>query len=314
MSRARAERRSGRLAKSVGRFLQAFSRIAKEQRAACQNACASTRPWWDRRAPRRPAAVPAGARAHQGGAPRLVRGAGLHRGRDERACRSRPATRRTCTPSRPSWSAPTSARAAALPAHLAGVRLQEAAGGGRGAGSSPSRPCSATASAAPCTARVHHARVVSRRASPTSGDGRLRGAPEARGRDADNRFVSLRRGVTADPRAEPERLTVAEAFAATPASICWPASAAAATIATRSPPWRGAGIRVAADDTWSDIFSRVLVALIEPKLGNGRATLLTEYPAQPGRAGAAASRTTRASPSASSSTAAGSSSPTASAS
>jgi lysyl-tRNA synthetase class 2 len=42
---------------------------------------------------------------------------------------------------------------------------------------------------------------------------------------------------------------------------------------------RAAGIRVADDDTWGDIFSRVLVERIEPNLGNGRATLLTEYPA-----------------------------------
>ena len=72
-----------------------------------------------------------------------------------------------------------------------------------------------------------------------------------------------------------------------------------------------AGVTPRADDTWSDIFSKVLTALIEPKLGNGRATLLTEYPASESGAGAAAPRTTRASPSASSSTAAGSSSPTA---
>ena len=38
------------------------------------------------------------------------------------------------------------------------------------------------------------------------------------------------------------------------------------------------GIRVAADDTWSDIFSRVLVEKVEPNLGIGRATLLCEYP------------------------------------
>ena len=38
------------------------------------------------------------------------------------------------------------------------------------------------------------------------------------------------------------------------------------------------GIRIAADDTWSDMFSRVLVEKVEPKLGIGRATLLTEYP------------------------------------
>jgi lysyl-tRNA synthetase class 2 len=40
-----------------------------------------------------------------------------------------------------------------------------------------------------------------------------------------------------------------------------------------------AGITARADDSWSDIFSTLLTALVEPKLGDGRATLLTEYPA-----------------------------------
>jgi lysyl-tRNA synthetase class 2 len=39
------------------------------------------------------------------------------------------------------------------------------------------------------------------------------------------------------------------------------------------------GVRVAADDTWSDIFSKVLVAKVEPNLGNGRLCVLDEYPA-----------------------------------
>jgi lysyl-tRNA synthetase class 2 len=39
-----------------------------------------------------------------------------------------------------------------------------------------------------------------------------------------------------------------------------------------------AGIRVAEDDTWSDLFSRVIVERIEPNLGVGRATILDEYP------------------------------------
>jgi lysyl-tRNA synthetase class 2 len=47
------------------------------------------------------------------------------------------------------------------------------------------------------------------------------------------------------------------------------ALAAAATVA---------GVRVAADDTWADIFSRVLVERIEPQIGNGRATILCDYP------------------------------------
>ena len=37
-------------------------------------------------------------------------------------------------------------------------------------------------------------------------------------------------------------------------------------------------IRIAADDTWSDIFSRVLVERIEPNLGIGGPTILDEYP------------------------------------
>ena len=40
----------------------------------------------------------------------------------------------------------------------------------------------------------------------------------------------------------------------------------------------GAGIRIAADDTWADVFSRVLVEKIEPRLGQGRPSILCEYP------------------------------------
>ncbi len=40
-----------------------------------------------------------------------------------------------------------------------------------------------------------------------------------------------------------------------------------------------AGVRVAADDTWSDIFSRLLSERVEPKLGEGQATILYGYPA-----------------------------------
>ncbi|MGL5446890.1 MAG: amino acid--tRNA ligase-related protein, partial [Rhabdaerophilum sp.] len=38
------------------------------------------------------------------------------------------------------------------------------------------------------------------------------------------------------------------------------------------------GVRVADDDTWSDIFSRILSEKIEPHLGVGRATILDRYP------------------------------------
>jgi lysyl-tRNA synthetase class 2 len=38
------------------------------------------------------------------------------------------------------------------------------------------------------------------------------------------------------------------------------------------------GLRVAADDTWSDIFSRVIAGRVEPRLGVGRAAILYDYP------------------------------------
>jgi lysyl-tRNA synthetase class 2 len=87
------------------------------------------------------------------------------------------------------------------------------------------------------------------------------------------------RGRTADPSAEPERLTVAAAFQgfagidllATISSDMGDRDALAALAGTR--------VRVAQDDTWSDIFSKVLVEHIEPNLGQGRLTILHEYPA-----------------------------------
>ncbi len=41
---------------------------------------------------------------------------------------------------------------------------------------------------------------------------------------------------------------------------------------------RSAGVAIAADDTWGDIFSRILVERVDPHLGLGRATILYEYP------------------------------------
>ena len=57
-------------------------------------------------------------------------------------------------------------------------------------------------------------------------------------------------------------------------------------------PRRTAGIRIADDDSWGDIFSRVLVERIEGNLGIGRATILDEYPAEQ----AALARTSRNNP------------------
>jgi lysyl-tRNA synthetase class 2 len=81
-----------------------------------------------------------------------------------------------------------------------------------------------------------------------------------------------------DPFAEPERLTVAHAFARYAGfdllKVLPPEPAAAFAAAAAA-----AGIRTAADDSWGDIFSRVLVEKVEPRLGQGRATVLYEYPA-----------------------------------
>jgi lysyl-tRNA synthetase class 2 len=88
------------------------------------------------------------------------------------------------------------------------------------------------------------------------------------------------RGRTADPFAALERLTVAEAFRRYAGINLMQTLGPSGEIdrealAARA---RAIDIRVSADDSWSDIFSRVMVALVEPRLGQGRATVLYEYP------------------------------------
>jgi lysyl-tRNA synthetase class 2 len=88
------------------------------------------------------------------------------------------------------------------------------------------------------------------------------------------------RGRACDPFAEPERLSVAEAFERF-AGIDLLASIAADGSTDReslAAGMRRAGLRVAGDDTWADLFSRVLVEKVEPNLGFGRATILDQYP------------------------------------
>ncbi len=88
------------------------------------------------------------------------------------------------------------------------------------------------------------------------------------------------RGQEVDPFAEPERLSVAEAFHRF-AGIDLLATVAADGDTDRdglAAAASAAGIRTVADDTWGDLFSRVLVERIEPRLGLGRATILSEYP------------------------------------
>jgi lysyl-tRNA synthetase class 2 len=105
--------------------------------------------------------------------------------------------------------------------------------------------------------------------------GLLRAALNAVGAD---RF---RRGdLTCDPFAAWESLTVAEAFQrdagidllATAPDPLDPDRALLAAAA------RGVGLHVSDNDSWEDIFFRVLLERIEPGLGIGRPTLLTGYP------------------------------------
>jgi lysyl-tRNA synthetase class 2 len=103
-----------------------------------------------------------------------------------------------------------------------------------------------------------------RRAAEAVGAGRLR-----------------HRGREADPFAEPERLSVAEAFSRFAgidllATMDGLGETDAAALAEAM---RRAGLTVPADYTWSYLFSRVLVEKIEPQLGLGRPTVLDRYPA-----------------------------------
>ncbi len=92
---------------------------------------------------------------------------------------------------------------------------------------------------------------------------------------------ALRHGSrSVDPFAAPDRVTVARAFnlhagidllASLPNGARQRHALAAAATA--------AGIKVADDDSWADVFSRVLVEKVEPNIGNTRATILCEYPA-----------------------------------
>jgi len=86
------------------------------------------------------------------------------------------------------------------------------------------------------------------------------------------------RGKFADPFAEPELLTVAmafERFAGIDLLRSIPDGKgdrdALAALATQR-------VRITDDDTWSDIFSKLLVEHVEPMLGQGRLTILFEYP------------------------------------
>jgi lysyl-tRNA synthetase class 2 len=89
------------------------------------------------------------------------------------------------------------------------------------------------------------------------------------------------RGRAADPFAEPERLSVAEAFARhAGVDLFSTMDAEGKTDADAlAGALRRAGLDVPAEYTWSYLFSRVLVERVEPNLGLGRPTVLDRYPA-----------------------------------
>lgn len=91
----------------------------------------------------------------------------------------------------------------------------------------------------------------------------------------------LRRGdATCDPFAAPERISVADAIAEF-AGIDLLSTIAPDGTTDReglAAMMAVAGVRVAHDDTWSDMLSRALVERVEPRLGMGRATILDRYP------------------------------------
>jgi lysyl-tRNA synthetase class 2 len=88
------------------------------------------------------------------------------------------------------------------------------------------------------------------------------------------------RGRTVDPLATPERLTVGDAFRRLAAIDLMATVDVTGTTdrAALAEAVRVTGGRVADDDSWADLFSRILVERIEPAIGNGRATFLCEYP------------------------------------
>ncbi len=87
------------------------------------------------------------------------------------------------------------------------------------------------------------------------------------------------RGRAVDAEAEPERLTVAAAFARhAGVDLLATISDGVGDRRRLAVAAASAGIRAADDDSWSDLFSKLIVARVEPQLGIGRPTILFEYP------------------------------------
>jgi len=82
-----------------------------------------------------------------------------------------------------------------------------------------------------------------------------------------------------DPFAAPEILAVSEAFAKYAGlNLLAAIENGAGNRNALAEQMHICNVRVGDDDTWSDLFSRVLVQCIEPHLGLGRATILCDYP------------------------------------
>ena len=79
-------------------------------------------------------------------------------------------------------------------------------------------------------------------------------------------------GHACDPTAEPERLTVAEAFVRHAGVDLF------ATLGNAEALSGASGIAMHAGDSWEDVFFRIMFDKIEPRLGMGRPTILCEYP------------------------------------
>jgi elongation factor P--(R)-beta-lysine ligase len=88
-------------------------------------------------------------------------------------------------------------------------------------------------------------------------------------------------GREASPFEPPERLTVRDAFRRHAGLDIYDSLPIGGRPDTRTlaRQARDSGLRVAPDDDWSDIFSRLLSERVEPKLGIGRPTVLHAYPA-----------------------------------
>ena len=87
------------------------------------------------------------------------------------------------------------------------------------------------------------------------------------------------RGKSIDPFAAPERVTVAQAFERhAGVDLLATVDAGQGDRTKLAAAAAAAGVAIAADDTWGDIFSRILAERVDPHLGLGRATILYEYP------------------------------------